>query len=134
MKFEKQLNFIKAVQKEYFSRFGMPLVVDFEATKGASTELLNVRPRTQISYHDMVLAFEDCVSKYGANRQRILDRSHRLQGPEYEREVLALVDFCAKVINSGWCVTSAGKIIGQNHSMVYYHAKKLRQLSHYIKD
>lgn len=133
MSFEKQLLFIKATQREFYKKFGHHLVIDFARTKGIINPDLPIRQRDQISFQEMVMKFDECLLKYGADKERILNR-RRIQGPEYRREELALADFCQKAVTSGWSTLSAGKIINRHHAVVYHYARKAQRLADVLLD
>lgn len=119
MGFEKELNFIKGLQRNYFEKFGKKLVIDFAAMK----DTLPARcSRDLVEEKDVEKFYDRCLKKYNADKE-VIDSKVKLFCPKYGRESKALTAFSKRVITSGWNVSYAARLVGRNHAVIYYYAK-----------
>jgi hypothetical protein len=118
----KELNFIKAKQREFETLFGKKLFVDVPKTLGIKTQ----RKYTWISDEEMERVLNDLVCKYGADLDIL--RNKRIKRDYYPNEWHALNDFIGMVIQNRWSYTKASKVINKDRSNFYHYENQYQQV------
>lgn len=121
----RELMIVKKYQREFKTIFNKRLEIDFITMKGIDVteveeiDLENLPNRTTVDLNKLL---DDCVTKHGANLEKIRERRKRLQVGAYTKERLAVREFCKIVVHLKGNINEAARLINRDRSVIYHYA------------
>lgn len=107
---------VKEYQRDFFNSFNKKLEIDWRLMNGVYKKGAKINTPIEKSLEEI---FEECVSKYKADIKVIRDKKYRIHKSNRCAERKALVEFSNIVLNEGYSVTRAAKIINKDRGCVY---------------
>lgn len=108
----EKLMVIKQYQRDYESKFGEKLEIDWFTMKNVPRNIPTIEELFKIS-----------LETYNASEELIRSKK-RLQSRELTKERAAVQDFCKKVIHYRLSWYEAAKILNRERTLVYYYGFK----------
>lgn len=120
----KKLMKVKQFQREYEKLYNERLEIDFIAMKGIEvTEVdkidVSLIDREKV---DLGKLLNECLTKYGADLEKIKERRKRLQVGAYTKERAAVREYCKIVVHLKGNINEAARLINRDRSVIYHYA------------
>jgi hypothetical protein len=123
----EQLCVIKGYQKDYFTKFGERLEVDWLGMKGIFRDeriFLEKYQNSNVPYKDLKDILNESVKKHEANLE-IIRRRKRLD-KQFPKERRALVEFARIVKANRLSCSAAAKLINKDRTMIYHYSNETK--------
>jgi hypothetical protein len=122
----EQLSVIKGYQKDYQSKFGNRLEIDWLGMKGIDPTHIALQnyENHAIVYKELEDILKEAVEKHSANLE-IIKRRKRLDR-QFPKERRALVDFARIVKANKLSCVAAAKLINKDRTMIYHYSNETK--------
>ncbi len=119
----KELMFIKNAQKEYLTKFGSELIVDFRAMKKLPPEYTLIKYTCVPFDGNMAVQFLEKSCK--KNKTTIENIKKRLNNSsKYLKERKVLKEYAEFIYKNGWSPREAAEFIDKDRTTILYHNSK----------
>jgi hypothetical protein len=117
-----EISYIKNIQREFKSKFGKDLPIDFPALKGAAPSLKYSGRKKLVLLNDeeMFDRVMEIIDKYGASLEII--RNKRIWITRQPREHSAMTEICKTAVEEMWVFSQLAEILNKHRSVVYHYA------------
>lgn len=116
-----ELNWIKQRQKEFKDRFSKKLEVDFVSMQGMEKTIYTLSRSKDLKQVEDILAVA-CI-RWGADVDKIKNKSNRLHIASMEHEKLAMIDFCRQVVSGRLNIKHAASLVNRDRTVIYHFGK-----------
>jgi len=122
----EQLSVIKGYQKDYQSKFGDRLEIDWLGMKGIDTNYVSLEKyeNNGITYKELEDVLNEVVEKHKASLE-IIKRRKRLDR-QFPKERRALVEFARIVKANRLSCKLAAKLINKDRTMIYHYSNETK--------
>jgi len=111
-----ELGKIKEYQRDFYELFDRKLEIDWLRMKG----LIDYPREDVVSNQSLEELFNDCVSKHGADANKLRAKKLRVSHSDYEKERRVLIDFSKAVISRRLNTRKAALLINRDRSVLYH--------------
>ena len=111
-----ELGKIKEYQREFYEIFNRKLEIDWQRMKG----LIDYPREAVTTSQSLEDLFNDCVSRHGADVDKLRAKKLRVSHSDYEKERRVLIEFSKAVISRRLNTRKAALLINRDRSVLYH--------------